>query len=338
MRSLETETNAPVEGDPSPWEARAFGVPFRGENRLIGLVPVDDAGPGARTTIESSTPATLEQLWAGRGELVREASRSDGMVLLRILQDDELGFHFESTFFGEFAISRDGLVVHCAPRVPAGRLPWEWQRVLVSSVLPSVAAIRGFGIFHASAVTLGDRAIAFLVHSGGGKSSVALNLVLRGAGFLADDVVAASLDEQVTAHPGATMAKLAPSEMATMSEEERERLGQLIGIPEREKAVIEVTSAARPAPLAAMYFLERGTTTSGAQIAPITADPVLLLGSAHAFGVTTPARLKTQLDVCARIAAEVPTFRISVPSTSAAREVAGVVEAHARSSMPERAS
>ena len=58
---------------------------------------------------------------------------------------------------------------------------WLWQRFLVGQVLPFAALLQGLEVFHASAVVLGDRVVAIVGGSGGGKTSVGLNLVLAGS-------------------------------------------------------------------------------------------------------------------------------------------------------------
>jgi len=59
-------------------------------------------------------------------------------------------------------------------------------------------------------------------------------------------------------------------------------------------------------------------------------DPRLLLSASFNFVVRSPERLRNQLEVCSRLAAEVPVFRLrSGPGFSAA-DVAEAVERHAR--------
>lgn len=61
---------------------------------------------------------------------------------------------------------------------------------LLGSVLGILCHQRGLLPLHASAVQIGDKAVAFAAQSGAGKSTLAAKLVSRGHRLLADDIVA----------------------------------------------------------------------------------------------------------------------------------------------------
>jgi hypothetical protein len=117
--------------------------------------------------------------------------------------DEELGYRLYARHFGLALINPNGERVLCAP---PGAPDWSWQRFLVGRVLPWAALLRGREVFHASAVQVGGRAIAIVAPSGGGKTSLALRLVLRGAGFITDDVLALErTPDGINAYPGANI-------------------------------------------------------------------------------------------------------------------------------------
>jgi hypothetical protein len=68
---------------------------------------------------------------------------------------------------------------------------------------------------------------------------------------------------------------------------------------------------AAAAPLAAVYLLER--SADGPTIEAVDAvDPAVLLGSTFNLSVRSPERLVRHLDLCARIATQVPMFRMRI--------------------------
>jgi hypothetical protein len=68
--------------------------------------------------------------------------------------------------------------------------PWEAALGLVLSVLPLAVPLFDLEPLHGSAVTIGDRALLILGHSGAGKSTIAAGLRDRGFGFVTDDACA----------------------------------------------------------------------------------------------------------------------------------------------------
>ena len=84
--------------------------------------------------------------------------------------------------------------------------PWSWQRFLVGRILPWAAVLRGHEAFHASAVAVRGRAAAFVGATGAGKTSLAVQLVARGADFVTDDVLSLSREgDEIRAHAGAAI-------------------------------------------------------------------------------------------------------------------------------------
>ena len=102
--------------------------------------------------------------------------------------------------------ARDGSHVTCVP-APDG--DWTFTRYLIGQVLPFAALLQGLEVFHASAVELDGSVVALAGGTGVGKSTLALNLHLGGAGYVTDDVVAVELrDGEVLAHRGLSVVKV----------------------------------------------------------------------------------------------------------------------------------
>ncbi len=83
-------------------------------------------------------------------------------------------------------LSPDASVLQCAPADPAEQ---SWWRVVLDSVLFTVALLQGYEALHAGAVATPDGVIAITAASGGGKSTLLSELVGRGMALMADDVL-----------------------------------------------------------------------------------------------------------------------------------------------------
>ncbi len=80
----------------------------------------------------------------------------------------------------------DASVLRCAPADPADR---AWWRVVLDSVLFTVALLRGYEALHAGAVATPDGVVAITAATGGGKSTLLSELLGRGSALMADDVL-----------------------------------------------------------------------------------------------------------------------------------------------------
>jgi hypothetical protein len=194
------------------------------------------------------------------------------------------------------------------------------------------ATAHGLELLHASGVTLGDRAVGIVGNVGSGKTSLGVHLVLRGAGFLTDDVLALEAREGVlVAHPGAATVSLRSAELTGVPGHARRRLGSLIG--RSEKAIYSVPRDDRVLPLSALYFPQQ-VPDGPARIEPYKPDfPELVLHSFN-WNVATPARLERLLDVASLIASGVPTHSVLIPAGAGAAAVAELIEKHVGERVP----
>jgi len=306
-----------------PSYCRAFGIDIESSFRIPCIPEVAPNGSG-HTSIELVTPDALERRWRGaRPEVVIDRRLSNGSRLMTIHHDREAGYRIWASRFGRHLITNDGLrVVSALPAVA----PWRWQRLLFAQVLPLSAALRGLDPFHASAVVIGERAVALVAASGSGKTSLAAHLVARGAPFMTDDVLSLELDgEGVLAHPGPAMTSVAPEELAVMSAGGRMALGPSIG-REVGKRHLMPPVVDRAHPLGAFVVLVRNADVKRLELQKVQApDARLLLSSSFITYLRSPEHLVTHLDTCARISESVPVIELRVPPRTTAVEVAAFV-------------
>jgi hypothetical protein len=118
---------------------------------------------------------------------------------------------YELDFSGNvrFVVSRDLGTVDVWAHDEGG---WSLAPVLLEGwVLAFVLQMAGRGVLHASAVALGDRALALVGDSGSGKSTIATVLCSRGARFIADDVLNVVAADGLCALPGSAATRLRPA-------------------------------------------------------------------------------------------------------------------------------
>ena len=253
-------------------------------------------------------------------EVLWELHRLDRRRIARFTAHPSAGYVLEAVSYGRFHISADGSAVSCGP-VRTSRD--HWQRYLVGQILPFAAVVHGLEVFHTSVVRVGDRGVVFTSPSGGGKSTLAVALVLRGAELVADDVMAVDADDvdgPLLAHPGWGWASIRRNSIDTGG------LGPVLGADE-EAVRHAVTVAPGPVAVSEVYVVGRQATAAEPLIAPLDpVDPRILLSSSYNFVIRTPERLVRQLDVCARLARTAKVYRIAIPPKVGPMEVAAAVE------------
>src|SRR4051794_9004270 len=312
--------------EPQTWRSRVFGLEIEGSFEAPGL-PVA-SGPVANpiTRVEIVDAERIDARWSAAvaTRVSEERFDAEPAPARSIDHVAGVGYRLYARHFGLALVSDDGALVLCAP--PDDE-PWSWQRFLVGRVLPWAAVLRGREVFHAAAVTIDGRAVALVAQTGVGKSSLAAHLVLEGAGFLTDDVLAVDrAGGTLRAHPGAGILCVRPAERAAMGAGQLDRLGPLLG--ESGKLYVAVARDEGPRPLGAMYLLARAPA-GAAVIEPVDRpDLRTVLGTTFNAAVQSPRRLRSQFELCAELAASVPMFRVAVGGDRSAASVARMVLDH----------
>jgi hypothetical protein len=298
----------------------AFGVTVASTVPVPGIATERSSGIGGETSVEVRTRHELMTVWKGAtGRTYDEIRDGSGRVVFRLRVDPGVGYLFTLRRYGAYLVSADGTAVICAP--PPSR-PWFWERFVVARALPFATVLRGHEAFHASCVSIGGRAIAFVGDRGDGKTSLAVQLALQGASIVTDDVLAVDRrGRAVLAHPGPRLVSIRRNEYRSLGDCERDRLGTIMG----RGSKIYVTPDQRPGrqPLAAIYLLSRDAPGHSIRTRSIRKpDPRMLLAASFVPFIRTTERLIRQLDVCAAIARDVPVAQLEIPSRFSARDVA----------------
>ena len=300
------------------WDRSAFGI-------TLVRPDVSDAMARRTATWLQVRARELDSVWdSSSAHRTVDMRFPDGKLFMAVERDERLGYMVRAPRFGRHVVAADGRTITSAvPRIAA----WRWERLFLAQVLPLAAVLQGLEVFHASAVVLGDRAIAFVGSSGVGKTSTAAHLVARGAEFLTDDVLALeALRDGVLAYPGAPRLAIDGGELRRIPVDARPRLGALLGT--FEKRQFAPTPVEGPRRLSLVYFLQRTATAPKARIVE-TDEPRRLLGAPFIPHLRSPARLLRHLDVCAELARTGRTFVVDVPPGCHADDVAELTLEHA---------
>lgn len=296
----------------------AFGLALRSSFPLPGMVLAGGDGLPA-ITLALETPAELQAAWSGalasspwRGRL------GDGQEFtIEWGVGGDLLFTYGERAFFRLDASRARL--GCAPRDPSAL---DWQRVLLSRVLPSVSIANGREALHASAVETPLGVVAVAAPSGMGKSTLASELVQRGWPLFADDVLALSPGtEAVEAHPASPHMNLA-SEAAGAAR--LEELGTVLGTLAGERWTAVRGASREVRPVAAVVLLERAPGLS-LETKVLSPSPLILapymIGLPEDFG-----RDPTRFTLYSDLAEAAVLLRLTADQTDRPADLAETLE------------
>jgi hypothetical protein len=296
-----------------PWTGEAFGLSIASAVSLPGLARGPASG-GPRPLLIDVVP----RLESSGGERLVEWRDSAGDIGL-VIESDERGLQFEVRGAGRYELSADGRRARCAPAPETG---FSWRRYLIGQVLPFAALLQGLEVFHASAVALDGEVIALAAGTGVGKSTLALNLHLAGAGFVTDDVLAVEVvGDTPLVHPGLGVAKVrrAATELVDPA-----ALGAPATSDAHELRYL-VEPAPQPLPLGTFCVLDHAAD-GVVRVRETDTPPFRLLASTFNLVVGTPERLAAQLSVCAVIARHARVLTAAVPDRPDERAAARLRE------------
>jgi hypothetical protein len=269
-----------------------FGLDVYADRAYPYLAGATAAPTGRRLELALRRGAS-RGVWDPAAEPISDERDPEGRGAFRI-EVGRRGYRIAGPAYGETLLDEAG---SRASGCLDGAALSGWQRMLIAQALPFAAVLHGLEVFHASAVVLGERAVLLTGPSGTGKSSLALALRRRGAGFLADDVVAVGRrGEEPIAHPGTPVASVSSAEAARLPTGVE---GGVLGEDGRE-TMITITPLAAPAPLGSLFVLEREGVEGEVRFEPVT-DPRLLLASTFNLLLRDPGRLLRLLDLCAAL-------------------------------------
>jgi len=297
----------------------AFGLAVEVDWPLAGATPAAAAEVGRRpTTVRRVEPESLALAWKSPGERLFEREFMGEIAITFERAED---YRICAKGFGRYVVSTDGTEVRCELGTVVDHAQ---ERFLFAQVLPLAAVLRGFELLHASAVCLNGAAVAFAGPSGAGKTTLMSRLVVRGAGFLTDDVLALERGaDGPIAYPGPPYLAVLDGDAAQV--DVAARIGQLVGTSDKLNVVVPAARGAFP--LRAVYHLESGP---GLELEPIGSDVVRrLLASVFVPYLVTPERLHRQLEMAQLLSETVAQFRLQIPRTIDVEEATDAVEAHA---------
>lgn len=294
---------------------RGFGLEFSCDFELPGLPTVPGGKARDVVRMRLATPAEIDAAWSGpEGGARPVETRLDGLRCIT-----ERGTAGDHRFtYGEgalFHVSADSRTLLCAPEDADAP---EWRRVLLDSVLGLVSLLHGYEALHAAAVMSPTGVVAFMGHTGGGKTTLVVELLRRGFPLMSDDVLALSREDgRIAAHPAPPVMNLpAGTEWPD---------GQALATIAGETWFAARHAAAGPAPLAAVCLIDR-RPGSVPGVVPGPASPLDLI--VHGLGSgSAPERRKSRFELLSDLAAQAPAYVLEADTRTGAGELADLLEA-----------
>ena len=231
-------------------------------------------------------------------------------------------YHFRYSDGTEFLVESHGREVWAT--WPSETLTLEdTATYLLGPIMGFVLLLRGNICLHASAVAIGEQAIAFLGPAGSGKSTTAAAFANRGYGILAEDVL--SLNERGTTfwvEPGYPCIRLWPHSVAALygAPDELPKL-----TPTWDKCFLDLsqeryTFHEQSLPLTAVYVLAaRSEDPAAPYVQRLSQAQALMALVANTYATTLMDREMRayEFGLLSRLAADVPIVQVT-PSNNAA--------------------
>jgi hypothetical protein len=195
---------------------------------------------------------------------------------------------------------------------------------LLGPVMGFVLLLRGLVCLHASAIVVGEEAIAIVGPAGAGKSTTAAAFAARGFSVLAEDVVTLDdLGNSFVVRPAYPCIRLWPASAATL-------YGSASALPPLtpnwDKCYVDLTQQNgrfenQPRTLAAIYLLDQRRDEPNAPfVEPLdrTESLIALIANTYATKLMDKKMRAREFELLGRVVANVPLWRVT-PHTDAHR-------------------
>lgn len=303
---------------------KAFGLSIAANGPVPGLVPQasDSQACDTRVWLDSAPPRAATGSLDGDPWFVSGASGGDPDGPAVRVWKVASGAYFRMLYRDgtEFFVEREGREVWVT--WPDSSTLEDTATYLLGPVIGFVLRLRGIACLHASAVVVGDRAVAVMGPPSAGKSTLAAAFCRMGVPVLADDIVAlAERRDEVLVLPAYPQLRLWPDSVAALYGA-ADALPRLT--PSWDKRRLDLTRDGcrfqrDPLPLAAIYLLA-GRSTGAAPSTEILRgrDALLaLLGNTYASHLLDATMRGHEFTSLARLASTVHVRRV-IGSTDAA--------------------
>lgn len=317
LPGAELSNTMPILGKRADSMAEAYGLKIKSDIPLPQL-------PHAHSDLVADV--TVTRCGSPTNMFGSETTNAEG----RYVWGDSLALTVGWNSIGELRIS-NGKRIDVYPLEEVGDA--TLSPVIMGVGMGVIMAQRGYYVLHASAVSLESGTVVFLGFKGDGKSTMAASLVSRGHQLVTDDVLALPPGglETVSPAPGPRVMKLWPENLSAalmdkMSYSERVH-------PEYDKRIVWSNGeSVSPRPISVIYVLEEADGISVSKVEG-QAAVIELLRHAYAPRFFRPfAESRRHLQAAAKLAEQVPIFRLSRPSNlSQLPEISGMIEAHSAS-------
>src|SRR5215217_3750038 len=291
-----------------------YGLGVTSNKAIPGVYPSIIASEDVRISF-GSLPAWLDEVTAMQVETsyVADYKSECGEPALRVFRvRDGMYYRFCYADETEFVIDKAGSEVWAAWREPLTLE--DTATYLLGPVMGFVMLLRGVVCLHASAVAVGDEAIALLGPAGSGKSTTAAAFAERGYSVLAEDVV--TLDDRgdhFLVRPGYPLIRLWPAAVKALygSETHLPRL-----TPNWDKCYLDLSERfhGEPLPLAAIYHLGERHHDARAPYVETLDRPeglMALVANTYATKLMDKQMRGREFELLTRVVGEVPLRRVT---------------------------
>jgi hypothetical protein len=300
-----------------PESYSAFGLALRSHFPLPGMAPWEgDDLPSLELALEPA--ARLGAAWSGpRASAPWRGRLGDGEELtIEWGVDGDLLFGYGHR--AQFRLDPTRARLECAPEDPVAP---DWQRVLLSRILPNVSLAHGRECLHAGAVQAPSGVVAFAAPTGMGKSTLASELVGRGWRLFADDaVVLTGGEDGVVAHPGSPHMNLADEPCEAIVEA---GLGIALAALAGEHWVALRDAVREPRGLAAVVLLERAPGLS-LEVTRLSPSPLAL--APYMLGLPDEERDAANFTLYSDLVESTALLRLTVGTTDRPARLADALE------------
>ncbi len=270
-------------------------------------------------TLDLQNPAELDRDWSGADGPPQWRGRLGDGLDLTIEHGSAGDLLFAYGERARFRLSDDMRRLDCAPEQPG----LDWQRALISKVLPAISVMRGYEALHAAAVASPEGVVAIMAPSGSGKSTLAIELLGRGWPLFADDVLVLEDDAgTIRAHPGTPHMNLAEHSPSTTTDPKS--LGDTLGMLAGERWLAAANTSTCTRPVRMLCLLERAdglaSETRSLGLNPLPLAPYML-------GLQSNAqRQRDRFTLYADMIESTPLVRMTADLRQAPQQLADLLE------------